>query len=153
MKVEEELRKLGLELPRVPKPMGAYVPAARVGDLVYVAGMKASTDAGMKYRGKVGRELTLEQGYDAARVTVLNCLAALKAEIGDLDKVVRIVQVTGFVNSAPGFHEQPKVINGASELLLKLFGERGQHARVAVGVNELPEDSPTEVAMIVQVKT
>jgi len=107
----------------------------------------------MKYRGKVGRELTLEQGYDAARVTVLNCLAALKAEIGDLDKVVRIVQVTGFVNSAPGFHEQPKVINGASELLLKLFGERGQHARVAVGVNELPEDSPTEVAMIVQVKT
>lgn len=152
MRVENELKKLGLELPTVPKPMGAYVPTARAGDLVFVAGMKATTDAGMRYRGKIGKDLTVEQGYDAARITVLNCLAALKAELGDLDKVVRILQVTGFVNSAPGFNQQPKVINGASELLLKLFGEKAQHARIAVGVNELPDDSATEVAMTVQVR-
>lgn len=152
MSAEERLKELGIKLPAPPKPLGVYVPTVRVGSLVYVAGMKASIDGEMKFKGKVGKDLTLEEGYEAAKICAMNCLAALKAEIGSLDKVERIVQVMGFVNSAEGFNQQPKVVNGASELLVKIFGERGQHARIAVGSNELPEDSPVEVAMIVKLK-
>ncbi len=152
LKVEQRLRELGVELPAAPKPLGAYVPAVVVDRLAFVSGEKASVDGVLKRRGKVGKDLTLEEGYEAAKICGINCLAALKSAIGDLDRVERIVKVVGYVNSGPGFNQQPKVVNGASELLLKAFGERGQHARVAVGVNELPDDSPVEVSMIVQLK-
>lgn len=149
MKVEEKLKSLGLELPEPPKPAGAYIGAKEAGGFVFVAGQGPGPDFKM---GKIGKDLTLEEGYEAAKICAMNCLAALKAEIGSLDKVERVVQVMGFVNSAEGFNQQPKVVNGASELLVKIFGEKGQHARIAVGSNELPEDSPVEVAMIVKLK-
>lgn len=152
MSVESKLEELGLKLPSPPKPLGAYIPTVRVGNLVFVSGMKASLEGEMKFTGKVGSDLTIEEGYEAAKICALNCLSALKVSLGSLDKIERIVQIFGFVNSAEGFNKQPKVVNGASELLLKLFGENGQHARIAVGANELPEDSPVEIAMIVKIK-
>ncbi len=152
MIVERRLRELGVELPTPPKPMGAYVPSVVVAPLVFISGEKATVNGVLKYRGKVGKELSLEEGYEAARICALNCLACLKSAVGDLDEVERIVKVTGYVNSADGFNQQPKVLNGASELLLKAFGQAGQHARVAVGVSELPDDSPVEVAMIAKVR-
>jgi len=158
MKVEKKIEELGIKIPEAPKPMGAYVPYVVAGRFVYIAGEKASVKDKMAYKGKVGKELSvgkdlsLKEGYEAARIAGLNCLGSLKEAVGDLDRVERIVKVTGYVNSADGFNEQPKVINGASELLLSIFGERGRHARVAVGVNELPDDSPVEVAMIAMIK-
>ena len=148
---EARLKELGIELPSPPAPLGAYVPAVRAGSLVFVSGEKASVGGVLRYRGKVGGDLTLEEGYDAARICGLNCLAALRSAV-DLRDVERVVKVVGYVNSAQGFNQQPKVVNGASELFLKAFGEKGQHARVAVGVSELPDDSPVEVSMIVELK-
>lgn len=152
MNVENRLKEKGVELPEAPKPMGAYVPAVVVGPFAFVSGEKASKGGVMQYRGKVGGQLTIEEGYAAARICGVNCLAALKSAIGDLDRVERVVKVTGYVNSGKGFNQQPKVVNGASELFLEAFGEAGQHARVAVGVNELPDDSPVEIAMIVKLR-
>jgi enamine deaminase RidA (YjgF/YER057c/UK114 family) len=152
MIVENRIKELGIELPEPPEPLGAYVPAVVADPLVFISGEKASVGGKLKFKGKVGGELSVEGGYEAARICGINCLACLKWAIGDLDRVERIVKVVGYVNSAPGFNQQPKVVNGASELLLKAFGEQGQHARVAVGVNELPDDSPVEVAMIARLK-
>jgi len=152
MKIEKRIEELGIKIPEAPKPMGAYVPYVVAGRFVYIAGEKATVMDKMVFNGKVGKELSLKEGYEAARIAGLNCLGSLKEAVGDLDRVERIVKVTGYVNSADGFNEQPKVINGASELLLSVFGERGRHARVAVGVNELPDDSPVEVAMIAMIK-
>ncbi|MEM2875700.1 MAG: RidA family protein [Candidatus Bathyarchaeia archaeon] len=118
MGVESKLDELGIKLPSPPKPLGAYVPTVKVGNLVFISGMKSSIDGKMRFTGKVGSDITLEEGYEAARICALNCLSALKADIGSLDKVDRIVQVFGFVNSAEGFNQQPKVLNGASDLLL-----------------------------------
>ncbi len=144
--------ELGYRLPAAPKPVGAYVPAVRTGDLVFTAGQIPLAGGELKYKGQVGAELTAEEGYEAARVCALNCLAALRTAVGDLDRVVRIVKVVGYVNSAPGFDAQPKVINGASELLGAVFGEAGQHARAAVGVSSLPAGSPVEVELIAAVR-
>lgn len=152
MTFDSKLKRLGIELPEAPKPLGAYVPAVKVGSLVYISGEKASVRGTLKYKGKVGKDLTLMEGYEAARVCAINCLAALKTVVEGLDDVERVVKVIGYVNSAEGFNQQPKVVNGASELLLRIFGEKGQHARVAVGVNELPDDSPVEVSMIFKLK-
>jgi len=152
MSFELKLKELGVELPEAPKPLGAYVPAVKVGSLVYISGEKASVGGVLKYKGKVGEDLTLKEGYEAARICAINCLAALKTIVESLDEVERVVKVIGYVNSAEGFNQQPKVVNGASELLLQIFGEKGQHARVAVGVNELPDDSPVEVSMIFKLK-
>ena len=152
MSIEEKIIALGIEIPEPPQPMGAYVPYVRAGLFVYIAGEKATVNDQLVFKGKVGKDLTLEEGYKAARIAGLNCLGSLKAAVGNLDNIERIVKVVGYVNSADGFNEQPKVINGASELLLSIFGERGKHARVAVGVNELPSDSPVEVEMIAQLK-
>jgi len=149
---EKKLEDLGIELPRAPSPMGAYVPALVAGDLAFVSGEKASVEGKMAFEGKVGKDLTIDDGYRAARICGMNCLAALRSALGSLDEVDRVVKVVGYVNSAPGFNQQPKVVNGASELFLEVFGERGQHARVAVGVNELPDDSPVEVSMIVKIR-
>ncbi len=148
MDIEKKLLDMGIELPQPPKPLGAYVPAVVSEPLIFVSGEKASVKGKLKFRGKVGGDLSLEEGYQAARICGINCLACLKWAVKDLDRIDRILKVVGYVNSAPGFNQQPKVVNGASELLLELFGDSGQHARVAVGVNELPDDSPVEVALV-----
>jgi enamine deaminase RidA (YjgF/YER057c/UK114 family) len=150
-KVEGRLAALGLAVPTPAKPVAAYVPTARTGNLVFTAGQIPIVEGQLKYKGKLGLEISIEQGYDSARICALNCLGAIKAEIGSLDKVTRVVKVTGFVAAAQGFTDEPKVINGASELLVAAFGEAGKHARSAVGVAELPMGVPTEVEMIVEV--
>jgi len=152
MNAEAQLRGLGLELPEVPKPVAEYVPAKRVGDFVYVSGQGPIRDGKPVYVGRVGAEVSPEDAYKAAQLCALNCLAAVKSLVGSLDVVEEIVQVRGFVNSAPDFHDQPKVINGASELLVKLFGKRGRHARAALGTSNLPGNIPVEVEMVVRVK-
>ena len=152
MSFEAKVKELGLTLPEAPKPVAAYVPAVKVEEYVYTSGQIPFVNGELKFKGKLGKELTLEQGYEAAKVCALNCLAVIKGQIGSLDNIKQIVKVTGFVSSASGFNDQPKVINGASELLGEIFGEQGQHARAAVGVNELPVDAAVEVEMVVKVK-
>jgi len=151
--VEQKLSELGLKLPDVPTPVAAYVPGVRHGDLVFTSGQIPVAGGQLKYAGKVGGEVSLEDGYRAARLCALNALAVLADLAGGLDNIERILKVTGFVNSAPGFSDQPKVVNGASELLGELFGEAGLHARAAVACNELPLDSAVEVEIIAAVKT
>ncbi|MDI3299427.1 MAG: RidA family protein [Bacillota bacterium] len=148
----ERLRQLGLELPPVPEPVAAYVPAVRSGAWVWTSGQLPSVQGELRYRGKVGAELTLEEGYQAARVAALNALAAAAQAAGGLDRIRRVVRLTGYVNSAPGFHDQPRVVNGASELLGELFGEAGAHARSAVGAGELPLDAAVEIELLVEVE-
>lgn len=153
MSVEEKIKEMGLSLPAAPKPVAAYVPAVATGDgYVYTSGQIPFVNGELVFRGKVGRELDEAQGYVAAQICALNCLSVIKAAVGSLDRIERVVKVTGFVASAPGFNAQPKVVNGASELLGKLFGAAGEHARSAVGVSELPLDAACEVEMIVKVK-
>jgi|YelNatPaOPRAMG01_1025707.scaffolds.fasta_scaffold07493_4 enamine deaminase RidA (YjgF/YER057c/UK114 family) len=149
--IEARLRELGLELPPVPVPVAEYVPAKRVGDLVYVSGQGPIRDGKPVYVGRVGAEVSLEEAYKAAQLCALNCLAAVKSVVGSLDAVEEIVQVRGFVNSAPDFHDQPRVVNGASDLLVKLFGDRGRHARAALGTSNLPGNIPVEIEMLVRV--
>ena len=151
-KIETRLKELGLDLPPVPKPLGAYVPAVRTGNLVYISGQGATLDGKLLYEGYVGAELTQEQGYECAKMCGLNALSILKGEIGSLDNVKRIVKVLGFVKSSAGFDRQPLVINGFSELMVAVFGDAGKHARSAVSCNELPFGTPVEVEMIVEVK-
>ena len=153
MSVEDKLKALGLALPEAPKPVAAYVPAKRVGDLVFVSGQIPLKDGKIAYQGKVGAARTQQEGYEAARLCALNALAALKALVGSLESVEEIVQVRGYVNCTPEFQNHPEVINGASELLVELFGERGQHARAAVGVSGLPRDATVEVELVVRVRT
>jgi enamine deaminase RidA (YjgF/YER057c/UK114 family) len=148
---EDRLGALGLELPAPPVPVAAYALAVRTGDLLYLSGTTCYRDGQPMYRGKVGRELSVQQGYDAARQTALNLLAVTRDHVGDLQHIAQVVKVNGYVNSAPGFIEQPAVINGASELLLAVLGDRGRHARTSIGVAELPGDIPVEIEMIVRV--
>lgn len=150
--IEARLAELGIELPQVAKPVAAYVPALRQGNLVFTSGQLPMVDGSLAATGKLGDAVSAEQGYGLARTCALNALAAVKAVIGDLDNVEQIVKVVGFVSSTPEFTGQPGVINGASELLGEVFGERGIHARSAVGVPVLPLDSPVEVELIVAVK-
>ena len=151
MRIEQELEKLGFVLP-TPKPLAAYVPAVRVGDLIWTAGQGPTIDGKAMFTGKLGRELTEEQGYKAAQICIVNCLACVKSVIGDLDKVEQVVKLLGFVASVDGFARQPWVMNGASELLIALYGDKGKHARSAIGTNQLPLDIPVEVEMIVRVR-
>ena len=146
----ERLRELGLTLPTVAAPAGAYVPARRSGALVFTAGQVPFVDGVLAATGKVGAEVTPEQGYELARTCTLNALAAVDELVG-LDAVVGVIKVVGFVASAPGFTGQPGVVNGASELLGAVFGEAGRHARSAVGVAELPLGAPVEVELVVEV--
>jgi enamine deaminase RidA (YjgF/YER057c/UK114 family) len=148
---EERLAELGLKLPEVAKPAGAYVPALRNGSLVYTSGQLPMVDGALPATGKVGAGVSPEQAKELAQRCALNALAAVKAEIGDLAKVRRIVKVVGFVASDPAFTAQPGVINGASELLGHVFGEAGVHARSAVGVAVLPLDAPVEVELVAEV--
>jgi enamine deaminase RidA (YjgF/YER057c/UK114 family) len=152
-KIETRLSEIGISLPAPGTPGGNYVPFVVVGDLVFMAGQVAREAGKMKYTGKVGRDVSVEQGHAAARLCAVNLLAQLKVACGgDLDRVERCVRLGGFVNSAPDFLEHPKVVNGASDLVVEVFGERGQHARTAVGVAALPMDSAVEVEAVFQLK-
>jgi enamine deaminase RidA (YjgF/YER057c/UK114 family) len=150
MSVAARLKELGLTLPPVVPPVAAYVPAVQTGNLVYTSGQLPMVDGELPAVGKVGAQVTAEQGKELARTCALNALAAIDALVG-IDTVVRVVKVVGFVASAPDFTGQPGVINGASELLGEVFGDQGRHARSAVGVAALPLDAPVEVELIVEV--
>jgi len=155
MNVEKKLVEMGLTLPPSPAPVANYVPAVRSGNLLFVSGHGPAfvKDGKIEYiRGKLGRDLTVEQGYDAAKQVMLNILQSIKGVLGDLDKVRRIVKVLGFVNCTEDFPDQPKVINGASDLLVALYGERGRHARSAVGMQQLPFGIAVEIEMVVEVE-
>lgn len=151
MHVEDKLTQLGLVLPSPGPPAGNYVGAVLVGDLLFVSGHGPRRADHSYMTGKVGRDLTTEQAYEAAKVVMLNCLASVKRAIGDLDRVKRIVKLFGMVNCTADFIEQPQVINGASDLLVELYGESGRHARSAVGMQQLPMNIAVEVEMIVAV--
>jgi enamine deaminase RidA (YjgF/YER057c/UK114 family) len=150
---EARLAALNLTLPMVPPVIANYVPAVRSGNLVFLAGQIARGADGKCLAAKVGRDFTEAQGADAARTCALQLIAALKAEVGDLAKVKRIVKVTGFVNCTDDFTAQPKIINGASDLLVAVFGEKGRHARAAVGVNSLPAGAPVEIELIAEIES
>ncbi len=152
MKVEQRLAELGIELPPPPQPLGNYIGAVQVGQLVFLGGVSNRVRGVLKYQGKLGRELTVEQGYDAARMCAINHLAILKDFLGDLDRIERMVKLVGHINCAPGFNRLPAVLNGASDLLVELFGDRGRHARLALGASELNDDIPVETELIVQIR-
>jgi enamine deaminase RidA (YjgF/YER057c/UK114 family) len=152
MGIEKRIEALGLDLPEVPKPVASYIPAVHSGNYVFTSGQLPVIKGELTRRGKVGSDLTVEEGYECAKVAALNCLAAVQSVVGALDRVKRVVRVVGFVNSAPGFEDQPKVINGASDLLVEIFGDQGKHARLALGTSELPMGAPVEVEMVVEVQ-
>jgi enamine deaminase RidA (YjgF/YER057c/UK114 family) len=149
---EEKLKEKGIVLPPPSKPVANYVNAVRVGNLIYLAGKGPKKADGTDITGKVGKDLTVQEGYEAARTVAINQLAALKAEIKDLNKVTRIVKVLGMVNCESNFTDHPKVINGFSDFLVEIFGEKGKHARSAVGMCSLPNNIAVEVEMIVEVR-
>ena len=146
--IEDKIASLGIRLPVPPEPAGSYLPVILSNNLAIVAGQIPMEDDRVKYRGKVD---SIAMGQEAARLCTVNALAQLKSYLGSLDKIKRIVKVTGFVNCDPSFTDHPKVINGASDLLVKIFGEKGKHTRAAVGVNSLPLDCAVEIEFIVEV--
>jgi enamine deaminase RidA (YjgF/YER057c/UK114 family) len=148
---ESRLEELGIKLPATPAPAGAYVPATRSGNLVFTAGQLPLEAGELNIRGKVGDTVGVDEASEAARLCAMNALAAASTQAGGVGGISRIVKVTGFVASAPGFNEQPQVINGASEFLGEIFGDAGLHARSAVGVAELPMDAPVEVELVVEI--
>ncbi len=152
MTPEAKLAELGLTLPHPPAAAGSYVPTVRTGNLLFCAGTICMVNGQMTHAGQVGREQTVQTAQQAAEICALNALANIKAAIGSLDQVSRIVMVNGFVNAIDGFSDSPAVINGASDLFLKVFGEAGKHARAAVAVNGLPRGSTTEVQVVVELK-
>jgi enamine deaminase RidA (YjgF/YER057c/UK114 family) len=151
MSFDARLHELDLELPVPPKPVASYIPAVRSGNLLFLSGVLPFREGQLTLRGKVGRELTPDQGRDAARTAVLNALAIARQELGTLDRIKKVVRMVGHVASAEGFIQQPAVINGASDLLVQVFGEAGRHARVAVGAAELPLNSPVELELIIEI--
>ena len=151
MTPEERLQELGLALPQIPPSIGNYVGAVRTGNLLFLSGKGPDLIGGRHWLGKLGAELTTAEGYEAARDTMLNLLAVLRDELGQLSRVRRVVKLLGMVNSTPNFDEQPKVINGASDLLVSIFGDQGRHARSAVGMQSLPGGIPVEIEMIVEI--
>ncbi len=148
--IEQKIESLGIKLPTPPTPAGSYVPAVRTGNLLYISGQIPMEDGKVVFTGKVSDE-NLETAQKSARMCAINILAQLKRELGDLEKVLKIVRISGFVNSVPGFSQHPKVINSASDLFFEIFGEKGKHSRIAVGVASLPLDSMTEIDAIVEV--
>ncbi len=152
MEIEKRLSEIGITLPAAPKPVASYVPAKKSGNLLYTSGQLCTVDGKLKYTGKVGKEVSLEEAYEAAKIAAINCLAVIKQQIGSLDKIKQIIKVVGYVASDPGFTDQPKVVNGASDLLAEIFGDKGIHARSAVGAVSLPLNVPVEIEMIVEVE-
>ena len=154
MEIERKLSALGFELPVPTGPAGTYISMVQVGEIAFVGGTIGRFQGEeLKYKGKVGTDVTLEQAYEMAQRCCLNHLARIKAVIGDLDRIERIVKVTGYVNVAPGFVDMPKVVNGESDLYVKLWGEKGEHTRAAVGVASLGSDAPVETELIIQIKS
>ncbi|MBA7532233.1 hypothetical protein ES705_24459 [subsurface metagenome] len=151
-KIEKKLRAMGIIIPDVPKPVASYVPCVQTGKLVYASGQGCKKDGIPVYKGKLGENLSVEEGYEAAKISIINCLAILRGHLGSLDRVKKVVKLLGFVASVPEFVHQPNVINGASDLLIKIFGEKGRHARSAIGTNVLPSNMPVEIEMIVEVE-
>lgn len=149
---EARIRELGYELPVAAAPSFQYVPVVIHRDLVFVSGQLPKVDGEVRVKGKVGDTVSIEQAQEAARICILQGLSCIKQEIGSLDKITRIVKITGFVNSAQGFDQQPKVIDAASDLLEKIFGDKGRHSRSAIGAAELPRNSPVEIEMIVAIE-
>jgi enamine deaminase RidA (YjgF/YER057c/UK114 family) len=153
MSAETRIKELGITLPQPSKPLGNYVPGVRVGNLLFLSGHgPIRSDGQAAVRGKVGRDLSVEDGYKAAREVGVSLLGSARTLLGSLDRVKRVVKVLGMVNSAEGFGEQPKVINGFSDLMVEVFGENGRHARSAVGMAELPSGIPVEIEMILEVE-
>ncbi|OGW53515.1 MAG: hypothetical protein A2Y81_13535 [Nitrospirae bacterium RBG_13_43_8] len=152
MSPEDKLKKLGIELPEAPDPLGSYIPVVRTGNLVFLSGMLPLIQGRLTRQGKVGRDINIDVAGEDARVATVNALSVLKAHIGSLDKVKRCIKITGYVASDPDFLEQPKVLNAASDLIFEIFGERGKHARTTVGVNVLPFNSPLEIEFIFEVQ-
>ncbi len=148
--IEQKIESLGIKLPTPPTPAGSYVTVVRTGNLLYISGQIPMEDGKVVFSGKVSDE-NLETAQKSARMCAINILAQIKREIGDLEKVSKIVRLSGFVNSVPGFSQHPKVINSASDLFFEIFGEKGKHSRIAVGVASLPLDSMTEIDAIVEV--
>lgn len=151
--IEEKINQLGLSVPDAPKPLASYVPAVKIGDLVFTAGQLPIEKGSLKIKGKLGEEVSEEVGKRLAQICALNCLGAIKSEIGNLDYIDKVIKLTVFVNSSTGFVNQPQVANGASDLIKQIFGDDGKHVRSAVGVAELPLNAPVEIEMIVKVKT
>jgi len=149
---EARLKELGIELPAAPEPVANYVNGVRTGNLIFLAGKGPKRADGTEITGKLGTDVSIEQGYEGARLTAINQLAVLKEMLGDLRKVKRVVKVLGMVNSDPEFVQQPAVINGFSDLIVEVFGERGRHARAAVGMASLPRGQAVEIEMIVEVE-
>ncbi len=149
MSAESRLQALSLQLPAPPKPVATYIPAVRAGDFLFLSGVIPMRDGRLALTGKLGRDLSLEQGIESARLCLLNALAIVKHELGSLNHVRRIVRMVGYVASAEGFVQQPQVLNGASDLLVSLFADAGRHARVAVGVAELPLNAPVELELTI----
>lgn len=150
--VEERLRELEIQLPVLSPPSGSYEPAALAGRLLFTAGQVPRVNGEVRYKGKAGGGVTMEDAYAGARLCAINCLAAIKQAVGSLEKVERIVKVNGYINAVPGFTQNPKVLNGASDLLIAVFGEAGRHARSAIGVEALPDQAVVEIEMVVLLK-
>ena len=150
MSVASKLEELGVVVPVAAKPLAAYTPAVKTGDFIFTSGQLPMQDGELKFEGKLGANISIEQGYEAARICAINCLAAINT-VSCIENIVQIVKVTGFVNSADGFSNQSQVMNGASELLQSIFGECGVHARSAIGMAELPRNAAVEVEMIVRI--
>ncbi|MEO9276395.1 MAG: RidA family protein [Nitrososphaera sp.] len=148
--IDEKLAKMNIALPSPPKPAGSYIPVVKTGNLVFVSGQIPMRDGKVQVTGKIPTNTTVEEAQSAAKLCILNALSQIKSEIGSLDRISRIVRVSGFVNSSPDFTEQPKVINAASDLLYEIFGENGKHSRIAVGVASLPLDSSVEIDVIAE---
>jgi enamine deaminase RidA (YjgF/YER057c/UK114 family) len=149
--IEAKLKELGLQLPSAPPPVGAYVPVIRTGDLVITSGQLPFVGKQIAFEGRVGAELHKEDGWNAARICCVNALAQIKACVGSLEKVRRIVRVEGYVHSAPGFRGQPHVLNGASELIAELFGDAGRHTRIALGIAEMPLNAAVQLCLWAEV--
>jgi len=149
--IDERLEALNITLPNPPKPVGSYVPVVITGKIAFVSGQIPIKDGKVIYAGKVSKDLSVEDAQKAARLCIINSLAQLKTELGSLDRISKIVRVSGFVNSPPEFADQPKVINGASDLLFEIFGQKGQHTRIAVGVSSLPLNSAVEIDLIAEI--
>ncbi|HEY6438141.1 MAG TPA: RidA family protein [Ignavibacteriaceae bacterium] len=150
---EDKIKQMGIIIPEVVKPLATYIPAMQVGNLVMTSGQVPISEGKVKYLGKVGSDLSEEEGKEAAKLCALNCLSAVKSVLGSLDKIKRVVKLTVFVSSAEGFTAQPKIANGASEFIGEIFGDAGKHVRSAVGVSELPLNSAVEIEMIVEIQS
>jgi enamine deaminase RidA (YjgF/YER057c/UK114 family) len=151
MMIDERLASLGIMLPTPPKPAGSYIPVVKTGNMVFVSGQIPMKDGHVQFKGQVPTNISVEDAKSAARLCTINILAQLKSELGTLDKISRIVRVSGFVSSSQEFYEQPKIINAASDLLYEIFGEKGKHARIAVGVASLPLNSAVEIDLIAEI--